>query len=149
MKLWVRLILFSLILLWVIGIFIPFLVPSFGFLAYLYPFVERIYSTVCHQQPEKLIQYGEHTTMVCARCTGIYIGGLAVSLYFIFNSQINIKNGKLIILASVPMVIDVILYKVGLYNYSKIIAFISGAVFGSVGIAYIYNGLQILLDKNE
>lgn len=47
------------------------------------------------------------------------------------------------------MLIDVFLYSIGVYNYSKIIAFGSGFVFGLVGIVYIYNGFQILIEKNE
>jgi len=53
------------------------------------------------------------------------------------------------IFASFPMLIDVFLYSIGAYNYSKIFAFITGVIFGLVGIVYIYNGFQILIEKNE
>ncbi len=46
------------------------------------------------------------------------------------------------------MLTDVLLYSFGFYSYSKIIALITGVLFGSVGIVYIYYGLQILLEKN-
>ena len=58
------------------------------------------------------------------------------------------KNANLILAASIPMLIDVILYSSGLYDYNKNISFITGLFFGSIGIAYIYNGLKILLERD-
>jgi len=148
MNLKIRITLFLLITIWIFGIFIEFFIPLQNNLAYLYPFLEGIYSSVCHQQPEKLIEINGHHTLVCARCTGIYLGGLLSSFIFLIISTLNLKNGKLILVASIPMLIDVVLYSSGLYDYSINIAFITGLLFGSVGIAYIYGGLQILLERN-
>ncbi len=148
MNLKIRITLFLLITIWVIGIFIELFIPLQNNLAYLFPFLDGIYSTVCHQQPEKLIEIVGHNTLVCARCTGIYLGGLLSSFIFLFISKVKSKSGKLMILASIPMLVDVILYASGLYNYTINIAFVTGLVFGSVGIAYIYNGLQIILVRN-
>ena len=148
MNLKIRITLFLLITFWVFGIFVEFFIPLQNNLAYLFPFLDGIYSTVCHQQPEKLIEINGHHTLVCARCTGIYLGGLLSSFIFLIISTLNLKNGKLILVASIPMLIDVVLYSSGLYDYSINIAFITGLLFGSVGIAYIYGGLQILLERN-
>ena len=52
------------------------------------------------------------------------------------------------LVASIPMLFDVVLYSIGIYNYTINTAFITGLFFGSVGIAYIYHGLQILLVRN-
>ena len=149
MSLQVRVFIFLLITIWLFGIFIEFLIPLQKGLAYLFPFLESIYSTVCHQKPKKLIEIGGAHTLVCARCTGIYLGGFLSSFIFLFIAKVNLKNGKLMIAASIPMIIDVLLYSSGLYEYSKTIALITGLLLGSVGIAYIYNGLQILVEKNE
>ena len=46
------------------------------------------------------------------------------------------------------MFIDVLLYSIGFYSYSKTIALITGLLFGFVGIVYIYFGLQKLLGNN-
>lgn len=148
MNLKIRITLFLLITIWIFGIFIEFFIPLQNNLAYLFPFLKGIYSTVCHQQPEKLIEINGHHTSVCARCTGIYLGGMLSSSIFLIISTINLKSGKLMLVASVPMLIDVVLYSSGLYDYSINIAFITGLFFGSVGIAYIYHGLQILLERN-
>jgi len=137
------------ILLWILGIFIEFVIPYFNQLSYAYPFLSRIYSTVCHQQVEKLIVFDNHSTLVCSRCSGIYIGGFISSFILLFVSKLKIKSGKFMIFASFPMLIDVFLYSIGAYNYSKIFAFITGVIFGLVGIVYIYNGFQILIEKNE
>ena len=64
--------------------------------------------------------------------------------------MIKIRNIKYLILAAVPMLIDVVLYSSGVYTYSKSFALFSGFLFGIAGIIYIYNGLQILLvEKNK
>ena len=137
------------ILLWIFGIFIEFLIPYFNQLSFVYPFLSRIYSTVCHQQVEKLIVYDNHCTLVCSRCSGIYVGGFISSFILLFVSKLKLRSGKFMIFASFPMLIDVFLYSIGAYNYSKIFAFITGVIFGLVGIVYIYNGFQILIEKNE
>ena len=104
---------------------------------------------MCHQQTEKLLSFSGNHTLVCARCSGIYLGGLLSALLLIFITFKKVNNGKLIILAALPMLVDVLLYSVGIYVYSKIIALFTGVLFGSVGIVYIYNGFQILLEKND
>jgi hypothetical protein len=63
--------------------------------------------------------------------------------------MIKIKNINYLILATVPMLIDVVLYTSGVYTYSKNIALFSGFLFGIAGIIYIYNGLQILLVEKK
>lgn len=144
-----KFLLFILISLWVSGIFIEFLIPYFNNLSFLYPVLSRIYSTVCHQQAEKLIVFNNHSSLVCSRCAGIYIGGFISSFIMLFVSKLNIKNGKILLLTSFPMLIDVLLYSFGIYSYSKYFALITGFLFGFVGIVYIYNGFQILIEKNE
>ena len=144
-----KLFFFLLISLWVSGIFIEFLIPYFNNLSFSYPVLSRIYSTVCHQQVEKLIVFNNHNSLVCSRCTGIYIGGFISSFLMLFVSKLNIKNAKILLLASFPMLIDVLLYSIGIYSYSKYFALITGFLFGFVGIVYIYNGFQILIEKNE
>ncbi|MBU0475916.1 MAG: DUF2085 domain-containing protein [Bacteroidetes bacterium] len=149
MSLKVKFIISFAILFWIFGIFIEFVIPYFNQLSFAYPFLSRIYSTVCHQQVEKLIVFDNHSTLVCSRCSGIYLGGLISSFILLFVSKLNLRSGIFMILASFPMLINVFLYSIGTYNYSKIFAFITGVIFGLVGIVYIYNGFQILIEKNE
>ena len=143
-----KIILFIAIAIWVTGIFVEFIIPHFHNLSYAYTFIRGLYSTVCHQQFEKLIEINEHRSLVCSRCSGIYIGGLFSSFFLLFIPTLKIKSGKIILLASLPMFIDVLLYSFGFYSYSKTIALITGLLFGLVGIVYIYFGLQKLLENN-
>lgn len=149
MSIKIKLLLFFVISLWTFGFFSEFIIPHFNALSYAYPFINITYSTVCHQQFEKLIEINGHHSLVCSRCSGIYIGGLLSSTILLFIPTLKIRNGRLILLAALPMLVDVMLYSLGVYSYSKTIALISGFLFGSVGIAYIYYGLQILVEKNE
>ena len=146
---YLKLLFFLLILVWIVGILIEFLIPQFEILTMLYPSLKIFYSHVCHQQFEKTISIDGHSLLVCSRCFGIYSGSLVSSFILIFFSLIRIHRIKYLILGTLPMIIDVILYSIGIYFYSKQIAFFSGFLFGMVGIVYIYNGMQILLEKPE
>ncbi len=145
----IKIVLFFLILLWVGGIFIQFYIPAFNDLFYLLPFLEKTYSTVCHQQPEKLITLNGHKTLVCARCTGIYLGALLSSFGLLFLKLKNILNIKFLIIASIPLLGDVILYSTGIYSYSKTIALITGLLLGSIGFLYIHEGIMDLFEEKN
>ncbi len=150
MNFYLKLIFFILIFVWVLGIFIEVLIPQFNNLAFLYPYLDIIYSNVCHQQPEKILSINGHNLLVCSRCAGIYLGSFVSALILLFVPIIKVNNIKYLIFASVPMFIDVILYSLGVYTYSKPVALFSGFLFGIAGIIYIYKGLQILLaEKRE
>jgi hypothetical protein len=43
------------------------------------------------------------------------------------------------------MISDVILYSLNIYHYSKLMAFSSGFLLGSVGFIYLYEGLNNLI----
>ena len=63
----------------------------------------------------------------------------------LFQSTIKELKINYLLIASIPMFIDVILYNLELYTYQKSIAFLTGFLFGSVGIYYFYIGLNSLL----
>ena len=149
MNFYYKLLFVILILLWLLGIFSEVIIPHFDSLAFLYPYLKFLYSHVCHQQPEKVLSIDAHNLLVCSRCTGIYLGSFISSLILLLVPVIKIRNIIYLLLATIPMVIDVILYSSGIYTYSKNIALFSGTLFGIAGIIYIYNGLQILLVEKE
>ncbi len=149
MNLYLKLIFFLLILIWIVGTLIEFLIPHFEILTILYPSFRFLYSHVCHQQLEKTISIDGHGFLVCSRCFGIYFGSLISSFILLFLPVIRIHKISYLVIGALPMFIDVILYSIGIYSYSKQIAFFSGFLFGMVGIVYIYNGIQILLKKTE
>ena len=145
MKLRFRLILFIALLFWAAGIFFECIALPFNPLIIGYPFVYNTFSHVCHQEPDKLINLTCGSTLVCARCTGIYLG-------LLFNSTINIfvvlkikTSLKLLALCTVPMALDVLFVVINIYPYSKAVAFTTGLLFGSILFLYLYDGLNNLI----
>lgn len=136
--------LFLLILSWNIGIFSEFLIYQFPFLIKLLPFLKYNYSLVCHTESDKLLCSGMHHTLTCSRCTGIYLGGLFSSLITLFGYNKNFST-RLLLFSSLPMITDVLLLTIGLYNYSHLIALLTGLLLGSVGFFYIQNLIMDLL----
>ena len=133
------------LIIWCIGIFIEFLVPYNEHLIYFLPYLNKTFSLVCHQENSKLITNGISETLTCARCTGIYLG-LSLSSLIVLLKEPKIKiSFKLILFAVIPMLIDIIFYSVQIYPYSKIFAFSTGSLLGSVGFLYFYSGFKNLI----
>ena len=142
MKLSIRILLFFLIFVWSSGIFIEFIIEYIPGSVYLFPWLKKTYSTVCHQENYKLIEYSGYHTLVCARCSGIYIGAFLssfIALFIRFKERLGIH---VLLTAMIPIVLDIIFYTMGLYSYSKSAAFITGFLLGSVGFFYLYYGLE-------
>lgn len=141
-------VIFTLIFLWCLGILWEIVIHFFPNLIVALPFLKYNYSLVCHQEPEKLFSIGNYKTLVCSRCTGIYFGALFSSMIAL-TGFIKKVNTKLLLLSSIPMFIDVILYSFGFYTYSKTIALFTGLLLGSVGFIYIHDAIKIILLKKE
>jgi uncharacterized membrane protein len=138
-----------LFLIWNAGIYLAWLVEYFPSLIYLFPLAEHSYSIVCHQNGLKLIGEGTNHSLVCSRCAGIYFGLLTSSFVnLIFRIEIA-PNNKVLFAVALPMLIDVILYNFGFYNYSKTIAFLTGLLLGSVGFLYLYSPLRTLFSNKN
>ena len=114
---------------WISGFLSPILLPGTDPL--LNYSLDRIYSKVCHQESYKCIRIAEAEMFVCARCAGIYFGAFIISSLFLFreNPKLNIK---IFLLASIPLLADVIFTTTELYNYYQPIAFLTGLIFGSI-----------------
>jgi uncharacterized membrane protein len=134
-------------LLWCAGIFTEWLTNLDGHFLYLLPFLKKTYSLVCHQEKLKLMTCGSAETLTCARCTGIYLGLLFVSFVFLFFvPEIKLKI-KYLFIAALPMLTDVALSSLKIYQYSKSMAFITGFLLGSAGFLYLCSGLNNLLSE--
>jgi uncharacterized membrane protein len=75
--------------------------------------------------------------MVCARCTGIYFGALIAAIFNLLPVSISISK-RMLIYSSIPILADVVLFNFGFYHYSKIIAFITGNIFGATVFIFIF-----------
>jgi uncharacterized membrane protein len=140
--LYIKVLLIIVIFVWYAGIFSGVLLPE-GF-SKLFPgiFTDRMYSLVCHQDAAKSFFIMGQKLEVCARCTGIYTGGLIFSLTALFISPSVPRSGRWLILAMIPMALDVIMYSTGIYSYSKWAAFGTGLILGSVSILYIFKSVE-------
>jgi len=110
--------------------------------------LQIIYGHVCHQAPEKLIYFNGAHTFVCARCTGIYTGIFAVTFFFLLFPNLKTGPRRILISGFIPVLLDVFFVKINIYEYSKVTAFISGFILGSVGIYYFYETISTKIKGN-
>lgn len=140
--------LFFIISLWIIGIFWELISSYFNSAILLLPFMKYNYSLVCHTQTDKLFQIGHYHTLVCSRCFGIYLGIFISSFFSLFNLKL-IINAKIFVLSSIPMIIDILLYTFNVYEYSQLIALLTGLLFGIIGYFFIIDSIYLVFTKKE
>jgi uncharacterized membrane protein len=145
----IRIILFIIAALWCLGFLSGALLPDSVYAIIASPFLKKIYGAVCHQHIEKTFLINGHYFLVCARCTGIYLGALFISFISIFILRKLPNRMNLLYISTFPMLIDVALTTTGIYHYSKIIALFTGLFFGSAVFAYILGSIENnFLDKS-
>lgn len=144
----IRISLFLLLVLWLVGFTSPCIDSSF--LKSLFPIQKQLFSVVCHQEIERSFDCGNAALLVCARCSGIYFGSAIASLIIIFIRKSFIIKTKWLILFSLPMLLDVLLLTFGIYDYNKLVSSITGLLFGSIVFLYILSAIEnLLLQKNN
>jgi uncharacterized membrane protein len=135
------------IAIWFFGIIIP--CYNFDLTSAFYPFQKQIYSTVCHQNINKSFVCNDIYFLVCARCTGIYAGALISAFVIILYLKQFLFKTKYLIIFSIPMLLDVILLNLGVYNYIHSLSAITGLLFGSTVFLYILSAIENLLFTNQ
>lgn len=100
----------------------------------------RIYffigSLVCHQIPERTVYIGEMPLPFCARDTGIYLGIFTVLIYSICRRKLKADKvpstpiGILLVLLTVPMMIDAVSSYASIRQTNNTIRLITGIFFG-------------------
>jgi len=136
--------------LWCAGFMLPVL-PDFSGKPIVHQLLKYNYSLVCHQSESASIYLGNDQLLVCARCSGIYAGALLILLLALIKSFSIKYSLKPLFLFSAPLAIDALAIRLGIYSYSKIIALISGFLFGAVLIFYVLDSVKNsfhLLNKN-
>lgn len=115
------------------------IVPLTGspYLAVIYPVLKVFYSKVCHQIPYKCFEINGFHFLVCARCTGIYAGAFASSIFYLFVRKSKLKVDLRFLFLLAPMILDIILYRMGAYYYSKTLAFFTGLPAGFMVVSII------------
>lgn len=138
----IRLLLFTSIALWCTGFLLPVfnLHSSVGLIFTNY--LKYIYSLVCNQSPNATFAVHNHSLLVCARCSGLYSGALIAAVLFLLTKTRFNLTLKPLILFSLPLIIDAISVRIGIYDYSKSIAFVTGLLCGSIIFVYILDVLE-------
>jgi len=110
--------------------------------------LRMIYSPLCHQMPERSLTVWGGPMAVCARCTGLYLGGavgLLLSVGIVVGRRYGLP-GILFFVALAPTAIDALLPWVGLPALSNVLRFwlalpagLVAALFLAVGIADLFS----------
>jgi len=105
------------------------------------------FSKLCHQLPERSFFVAGHPFAVCARCTGLYAGFTATLLIYPLVSSLErtfTPARKWHILAAIPMLIDVGVTFLGIWENTHTSRLFTGALLGSVAVFYVMPGVSDL-----
>jgi uncharacterized membrane protein len=115
--------------------------PFWGLMIY------RAFSYVCHQIPERSFFIAGHSFAVCSRCTGLYAGFTAATVFYpVVRSlrQTETPPRKWLFIAAAPLAIDFVLGYLGIWDNTHYSRFASGALLGAVAVFYVIPGLMDL-----
>jgi len=114
-------------------------------------FVYGIFHPICHQKPERSFFVFGYPMSVCARCTGIYIGMLILTILYPLAKRLNDNStpSKYYLIASmIPMALDGGTQLLGMRESFNELRFITGFIFGGALIFYlipVFNQLVLKL----
>ena len=125
--------LLSLVVLWCGGILLAPAVSATvpGVSSFLYSF----YSPICHQTDARSFHLFGHKLAVCIRCSSIYGSFFLSLLVFAVTERLSARslpNRLWIMLAILPMVVDVLLTFTGIHVSTMLTRVVTGALFGSI-----------------
>lgn len=130
-----KIFLFIALLIWNIGIFSPCFIGKDNL--FLHHLIKFFYSPVCHQKLERSFTCNHLQLMVCARCTGIYFGALLAAAFNLLPISVSISK-RFLIYSAIPMLADVIMLNLGVYQYNKFLSFVTGNLFGASVFIFIF-----------
>jgi len=106
--------------------------------------VYYVYGRVCHQIAERSLHLAGQPLAVCARCTGIYAGGLAALLLYPFARSLRRTDAPRrlwLVVALILLAIDFAGDYVGIFENTLTTRTITGLIAGAAGAFYILPGL--------
>ena len=134
-------ILTTILTIWIFGFLSPIFLSQKNILTDY--FLTKVYSRVCHQVEYKCITIGHESMLVCARCAGIYLG-VVISMIFVLFRKLRALNLKVIVIATLPLITDVLLTTLQVYNYFQPLAFTTGLLFGGILCLFFLSELENL-----
>ncbi|MGB6867615.1 MAG: DUF2085 domain-containing protein [Candidatus Aminicenantaceae bacterium] len=114
--------------------------------------IYAVFSTTCHQIPSRCLTLYGNPLAVCTRCLGIYIGFfLGTSLFPVFRglSSETLPKAKILILMSIPIVIDTAANVVSLWASPHSLRLATGLIWGSILPFYFIPGVTDIFKKVE
>lgn len=137
----------TLVVIWLLGITSPLFLSNSN--NDFYFILKMFYLPVCHQDSSKSFIYNNLQFLVCSRCLGIYLGIFVGITVLISQSLLNKGNIlkvkkydlRVILFGIFLMLIDIALYNLKIYSYNKIIALITGMIFGTTIIFFIFESI--------
>jgi len=130
--------LLSLVVLWCGGILLAPAVSATvpGVSSFLYSF----YSPICHQADARSFHLFGQKLAVCIRCSSIYGSFFLSVLVFAVTQRFSARsmpNRLWIMLAILPMIVDVLLTFTGIHVSTMLTRVVTGALFGSILPFYV------------
>ncbi len=125
----IRISILTLLLVWCTGFLIPIIISKLN--PVLVFFLSDFYSRVCHQESLKCISIGEDHLLVCARCAGLYFGGLFAGISSLFIT-VPVFTNRILLLSLLPLIADVIFTTLGVYSYSQPLSLATGILAGLI-----------------
>lgn len=113
-------------------------------------FTYGIFHPVCHQNPERSFFVFGYPLGVCARCTGIYLGMLILTILYPLAKHTgdNSTPSKYYLIASlIPIVLDGGTQLPGLRESFNELRFITGFIFGGALIFYLIPVFNQIVQK--
>jgi len=102
------------------------------------------YAPVCHQQPERSLPIGDGFQSVCARCSGLYLGGVAglfVGGLFLVGRRSAPRPIWLAVVA-LPTLVDALLPWVGLPGLPNLLRLLLSWPVGFVAALFVARGIE-------
>jgi uncharacterized membrane protein len=112
--------------------------------------IQRAFSFLCHQIPERSFHLAGHQFAVCSRCTGLYAGFAFATLGLPLVRSLKRTDTPHVIwllLSGVPLAIDFGLTYFEIWQNNHFTRVTTGALFGAVAALYVVPGLIELSSK--
>jgi uncharacterized membrane protein len=110
------------------------------------PALRALYAPVCHQRPERSLETGGGHQAVCARCSGLYLGGVAglgLGALVAVSGRLR-PRGSWLVAASLPTAVDAILPWVGFAGAGNVPRLLLAVPLGWVAGLFLARGLEDL-----